>query len=262
MGDMSTPYSPKTPQDAQSKNAAADPAAPDHSPVREGTADSASLREITSRESKYRGYVVDVAVEKFLLTPTGPELTRDCVGMPGAVVIAALNDRDEILLVNQYRHPVRMNLWEVPGGLLDNAGEDPLRAARRELAEEADLVAERWDTLVDYYSSPGITDEAGRIYLARQLSEVPAGERHQRRGEESEMIYRWVPLHYALELVLGGKVHNALTNQAIMACYIASQQGFAGLRNASESWDFHPYLGGRRSAFLAAANPDNSADTA
>ena len=96
-------------------------------------------------------------------------------------------------MLNQYRHPVRMNLWEVPAGLLDIDGEDPLVAAQRELAEEADLQAGTWNALTDYFSSPGATSEAGRVYLARNLSELPAEERSERTEEEAEMTYRWVP---------------------------------------------------------------------
>ena len=70
----------------------------------------------------------------------------------------------------QYRHPVGMMLWELPAGLLDVDGEPPLEAARRELAEEADLRRRRWDVLIDWFNSPGGTTEALRLYLARDLS--------------------------------------------------------------------------------------------
>ena len=166
--------------------------------------------------------------------------------MPGAVAVAVLNDNNELLMLNQYRHPVRMNLWEVPAGLLDIDGEDPLGAAQRELAEEADLKASTWNALTDYFSSPGATSEAGRVYLARNLSELPAEERSERTDEESEMTYRWVPLADAVQLVLGGKIHNALAIQAVLATYAAAQNNFEGLRPAEGGWEFHPYMGQRR----------------
>ena len=167
----------------------------------------------------------------------------------GAVAVATLDEHDRILLLNQYRHPVRMNLWEVPAGLLDIEGEDPLAAAQRELAEEADLEAKTWHTLIDYYTTPGGADEAGRIYLARGLRRIPEGQRIPRGEEEAEITYRWVPLDAAVQLVLAGHIHNGLANQAIMAAYVASQVGFANLRSATDSWDFHPYLGGRRTRY-------------
>ena len=208
MGDMSTK-----------------PAASSLNPEYADIVDTPSLREVTSREHKYCGHVLDVTVEKYLLSPHGPELTRDVVGMPGAVAVATLDEHDRILLL------------------------DPLAAAQRELAEEADLEAKTWHTLIDYYTTPGGADEAGRIYLARGLRRIPEGQRIPRGEEEAEITYRWVPLDAAVQLVLAGHIHNGLANQAIMAAYVASQVGFANLRSATDSWDFHPYLGGRRTRY-------------
>ena len=194
--------------------------------------DAPSERTIRTRTVKYSGYVIETTVEEYELNKN-TVLTRDVVEMPGAVAVAVLNDNDELLMLNQYRHPVRMNLWEVPAGLLDIDGEDPLVAAQRELAEEADLQAETWNALTDYFSSPGATSEAGRVYLARNLSELPAEERSERTDEEAEMTYRWVPLTEAVQLVLGGKVHNALAIQAVLATYAAAQNNFEGLQSCS-----------------------------
>ena len=168
--------------------------------------------------------------------------------MPGSVAVAALNNWNEILLLRQYRHPVRMNLWEVPAGRLDITGEDPLYAAQRELAEETDLGAHRWRSLVDYYTTPGAASEAGRIYLAQDLYEIPEADRIVRRDEEAEITYRWVPLEQAVRLVLAGRLHNGLAIQAILAAYCAvgTRQEQLPLRDAADTWDFHPYLGGRR----------------
>lgn len=209
-------------------------------------ADTPSTRLINERKPQYSGHVIEVATEKFMLTPSGPELTRDCVNTFGSVAVAAINARNEILLLNQYRHPVRMNLWEVPAGLLDQSGEDPLTAAQRELAEEADLSADSWCTLLDYYTTPGVADEAGRIYLARNLRPMPEAHRTVRGEEEAEIIYRWVPLGQAAQLVLGGRIHNGIANQAILAACYAANESYKGLRAGTDGWDFHPYLGGRR----------------
>ena len=99
--------------------------------------DEPSERTIRIRTVKYSGYVIETVVEDYELNED-TVLTRDVVEMPGAVAVAVLNERNELLMLNQYRHPVRMNLWEVPAGLLDIDGEDPLHAAQRELAEETD----------------------------------------------------------------------------------------------------------------------------
>ena len=227
--------------------------------------DLESIRPITGRSLRYRGYVVQMMEETFMLNE-GEELRRDVASLPGAVAVAAVNEKNEILLLRQYRHPTRLLMWEIPAGLLDNDGlsaeeiaagadEAPFAVAVRELAEEADLRADTWHSLVDYFSSSGQCDEASRIYLARNLSEVPAHERHERTAEEAEAIFAWVPLEQAVALVLGGKIHNGMTAQAIMASYVASLNSFEGLRPAEDSWDFHPYRSGRRTRFSEGEYP-------
>ena len=121
-------------------------------------------------------------------------LVRDFIDHPGAVAVLVLNEANEVLMINQYRHPVRMKLWEIPAGLMDIEGEAPHLAAARELAEEADLVATDWSVLVDLFLSPGSSSEAIRIFLARNPVPVPEDERHERTDEESDMEIRWVPL--------------------------------------------------------------------
>ncbi len=110
--------------------------------------------EITASDEVYRGAVWTIRRETFDL-PEATGLVRDLMAHTGAVAVACLNEAGGILLVQQYRHPVRARLWEVPAGLLDIPGEDPLTAAKRELAEEADLTAARWEVLSDSALSPG-----------------------------------------------------------------------------------------------------------
>jgi ADP-ribose pyrophosphatase len=165
---------------------------------------------------------------------------REYVQHTGAVGILALDDDDRVLLVEQYRHPVGMTLWELPAGLLDVDGEAPLHAARRELAEEADLRAERWDVLVDWFNSPGGSTEALRLYLARGLSPVPDAELHQREGEELGMTTRWVPLEQARDAVLAGALHNPGAVVGILAASEARAQEWRTLRPADAPWPEHP----------------------
>jgi 8-oxo-dGTP pyrophosphatase MutT (NUDIX family) len=147
-----------------------------------------------------------------------------------------LDAEDRVLLLRQYRHPVRSYLWEPPAGLLDVEGEDPQVAAARELAEEADLVADEWHVLVDFYNSPGGSTEAFRCYLARGLHEVPESERHQREHEERDMARAWVDLSEARDLVLGGKLHNPTTVCGVLAAAAARDAGWAPLRPADAPW--------------------------
>jgi len=157
----------------------------------------------------------------------------------GAVAILALDEDGRVFLIEQYRHPVGMTLWELPAGLLDVEGEDPLDAAKRELAEEADLRAERWHVLADWFNSPGGMTEALRLYLARGLTPVPDAERHEREAEEKGMATRWVPLEEAREAVLGGALHNPAAVVGILAACEGRAQNWRTLRPADAPWPEH-----------------------
>lgn len=157
----------------------------------------------------------------------------------GAVAVLPVDDQDRVLLIRQYRHPVGMQLWEVPAGLLDVEGEPMLDTAARELREEADLDAETWHTLVDYYTSPGASDEGIRVYLAQDLSSVPEAELHTRDAEEAEIAPVWVPLAEAVTAVLTGRIHNPSAVVGILALH-AVRTGAGELRDARAPWTDQP----------------------
>ncbi|MDQ1620649.1 MAG: 8-oxo-dGDP phosphatase [Actinomycetota bacterium] len=193
-----------------------------------------SLRVLRS-EVVFDGKVWDVRRDDVELAD-GQVVTREVLVHTGAVGVIALDASDQVLLVRQYRHPVRHYLWEPPAGLLDVAGEDPLDAVKRELAEEADLVADDWHVLVDFFNSPGGSTEAFRCYLARGLHEVPEDERHERDGEERDMQTVWVPLDEARELVLTGRLHNPTAVTGILAACAARATDWDALRPADSPW--------------------------
>jgi ADP-ribose pyrophosphatase len=143
-----------------------------------------------------------------------------------------MHDGDAVVLPRQPRHPPGAALGGPTAGLLDVPGEDPLRAAQRELAEEADMVAESWWVLVDYLSTPGGSDETLRVYLARGLTPVPHGERHARQAEERDIVVRWFGLEEAVEAVLGGRLRNPSTVAGVLAAAANRARGWAGLRPA------------------------------
>lgn len=167
------------------------------------------------------------------------EVTRDYLVHPGAVSVVVLDDNDCVLLQQQYRHPVRQMLWEIPAGLLDVPGESPHLAAARELREEADLEATDWAVLADYYNSPGSSDEAVRVFLARQISEVPHSQRHTRVAEEATMTHRWVPLNDALNAVLTGRIQNPSAVIGVLAAHHGAHNGWSTLRPADTPWPGH-----------------------
>ena len=191
--------------------------------------------EVVSSEKVFDGKVWDVRRDEVSLAD-GQSVVREVLVHTGAVGVVALDEQDRLLLVRQYRHPVRHYLWEPPAGLLDVAGEDPLDAARRELAEEAHLRATDWHVLVDYFNSPGGSTEAFRCYLARDLEEVPEQDRHEGDGEERDMPVAWVPLDEARDLVLGGHLHNPTAVTGILAAWAARDSGWRTLRPADSPW--------------------------
>lgn len=183
----------------------------------------------------HQGYVMDLVAQEVDLG-AGGKVRREYIQHPGAVAVVALDAQEQVVLLRQYRHPVRSYLWEVPAGLLDVAGEDLRTAGERELAEEADLRAGQWHTLADFYTSPGGSDEAIRIFLARDLAPVPADERHQRQFEELDMPTTRVPLSEAVQAVMEGRIHNPSTVTGILAADLARQRDFTGLRPAGAPW--------------------------
>jgi 8-oxo-dGDP phosphatase len=164
--------------------------------------------------------------------PDGGVAAREVLEHPGAVAVVALDPHQRVLMIRQYRHPVSRLLWEIPAGLRDVAGE-PLRVtAQRELLEEAGCRATQWHVLADFFSSPGISTERVRIFLARDVAMVPEAERtYVRRDEEAQLILAWVPLDEAVDRLMGGELHNGVTAIGILSAYAARQQGFTGLRD-------------------------------
>jgi ADP-ribose pyrophosphatase len=131
-------------------------------------------------------------------------------------------------MIRQYRHPVARELWEIPAGLRDVDGEALVDTARRELLEETGYAAREWHALIDSYASPGISTERIRIFLARGLETALSD--YQREGEEKFLRTDWVPLADAVAAALAGQLHNGATIQGVLAAYVASADGFAGLR--------------------------------
>jgi ADP-ribose pyrophosphatase len=165
-------------------------------------------------------------------------VTREFVRHPGAVGVIAVDADDRVLLVQQYRHPVQAMLWEPPAGLLDVPGEPPLAAAQRELAEEAHYAADEWAVLVDAFTTPGMSDESIRIYLATSVRPLP-GQRPPQAAEEREMPVRWVPFDEALGAVLSGGLHNPMAVMGLLA-WAALRDGSPEPRPADAAWDFAP----------------------
>lgn len=170
-------------------------------------------RDILSTDLVFKGRIWDVVSETFRYNDE--ILVRDFVRHPGAVAVAALNDQRELLMIRQYRHPVRKLLWEIPAGLLDIAGESLEVAARRELIEETGYDATTLEPLITFHPSPGGNDESITIFLATELFKVDHG--FVATGEESDMLVEWVAFDEALASVLSSDIQNPSAVVAILA---------------------------------------------
>jgi 8-oxo-dGDP phosphatase len=181
----------------------------------------------------------DVRLKQWLITVRSDQVQmpdkelaeRMVVTHPGAVAVLALDEADRVLMIRQYRHPAGYLLWEIPAGLRDVAGEPLAETARRELLEETGYRAREWHTLVDTFTSPGFSNERIRIFLARGVEQVP-DTGYEREHEEKFLTTEWVPLAEAVRLALAGKLHNGQAITGVLAGYIASSEGFSGLRPA------------------------------
>lgn len=161
---------------------------------------------VTASRVAFDGAVWDVRADTF--DYNGASITREYVAHTGAAAVVALDEEERMLVIQQYRHPIRHRDWEIPAGLLDVEGEPPLETARRELAEEADLTAREWEPLVTIFTTPGGSDEQVHIFLARGLA--PATEAHAREHEEADIRLEWMPLSEVVAAVMAGRMRNGI----------------------------------------------------
>lgn len=169
--------------------------------------------DVLASEVAFEGVVWDVRDDR--VRYGDGEIRRQYIAHTGAVAILALDDEERVLLIQQYRHPIRHRDWELPAGLLDVAGEEPLAAARRELVEEADLVADHWEPLISSWTTPGGNDELIQVFLATGISTAPSA--HAREDEEADIRVEWVPLDAAVRAVLEGRMRNGILSIGVLA---------------------------------------------
>jgi ADP-ribose pyrophosphatase len=198
---------------------------------------------VTGSTVRYEGAIVALRVDEVVM-PGGNTARREVVEHRGAVAVVALDEQDRVALIEQYRHPLGRRLWELPAGLLDSAGEEPVEAAARELAEEVDLAAGRWEVLLDLALSPGFTDEALRVYLARGLRPLPSAPRVD---EEADLRWSWVPLDTAVAMSLAGEIVNATAVAGVLAA-ARVVDGSVPTRPVTAPWPDRPTAFDRRMA--------------
>lgn len=167
-------------------------------------------------EDVYDGRVISLRRDTVAM-PGGGDSVREVVSHPGAVAVVAVDDDGRVVLLRQYRHPVGRYLWELPAGLRDADGEPPLETAKRELAEEVQLAAERWSLLTTTYSTPGFCDELVLVYLAEGLRDVARPDGFTVEHEELDMTIERVPLADAVQRVFDGDIRNSAAVIGLLA---------------------------------------------
>lgn len=177
--------------------------------------------QVVARHPRFAGVIWDIVSEEVDIN--GQVVVRDVLRHPGAVAIAAVDAAGRLLLIRQYRHPVASYLWEIPAGLLDVAGEEPLAAAKRELAEEAGVTATEWQPLLQLALSPGGMDERIQIFKASGLTVAPHARPHTGEAEELDLPQKWVPISEAVAACLAGEISNATAVGAILALAVAER---------------------------------------
>jgi ADP-ribose pyrophosphatase len=176
---------------------------------------------VASTVRPYEGFIG--VREDAVAGPDGTSFNRVVVESPGAVGVLVVDDAEasdpRVLLLRQYRHAAGSRLLEIPAGLLDVAGEPPLEAAVRELAEEVSLQADSWTLLMRTWASPGHSDEYWHVYLATGVSPIADADTFVREHEEADMTAVWVPLSAALDAVLDGRLCDSMAASALLALH-------------------------------------------
>lgn len=185
--------------------------------------DEQAAFEVVSSEVAFQGRIWDV--KRDVVDYNGQQLTRDYVAHPGAVAVVAINERSEVLLIKQYRHPVGEYLWEIPAGLLDVQGESKLDAAQRELMEETGWVATQWEELTSFYTSPGGNSEQIDIFLAQDLTF--RGHALELEGEEADLEVAWVPIADAITSILKSEMKSPSAVVGLLALAIWMRAGLS-----------------------------------
>lgn len=144
-------------------------------------------------------------VDEVARDSSGFEIHRSIVRHPGSAVMMAVDDRDRVLLVKQFRLPAERELWELPAGRID-PGETPLQAAKRELREETGYSAKTWTKLVSFWASPGYVDEKMNLFLATNLTR---GEQEPMEDERIEI--RWFGRKELHEMITAGQILDGKT---------------------------------------------------
>lgn len=167
------------------------------------------FEETRASETKFEGKIIKVLLDEVELE-NGNTAYREVVCHNGGVCVAALNEKNELLFVRQFRYPYKEVLLELPAGKLEK-GEDPFEAVQRELMEETGTRGEQYISLGNLYPSPGYCGEIIRMWACRVAEK---GEQHLDDDEFLEV--ERIPLENAVEMVLQNEIPDSKTQVGIL----------------------------------------------
>jgi ADP-ribose pyrophosphatase len=171
-----------------------------------------SLPKTIKSERLYHGRIFDLIIEDIEETP-GSIRTCEIVSHPGGAVVVPLLDNGDVILVRQYRYPLKKFIVELPAGKLE-PNEDPLSAAQRELQEETGYTADKYEKLTTMFSTPGFCSEVLHIYLATGLKKSEYGQNLD-EGEQS-LTVEYHPLSAVVEMIVHGEIGDSKTVAGIL----------------------------------------------
>ena len=161
------------------------------------------------RRNIYQGRIINLDLEDVTL-PNGIELEMEIVSHPGGAAVVALNSSGQVCLLRQYRYVAGGYIWELPAGKIDD-GEPPLETARRELADEAGVLAASWEPLGNIISSPGVFTEVVHLWLARQLQSVEPNT-----DADEVLEVHWIDRAVALSWAQTGEIRDGKSVAGLM----------------------------------------------
>lgn len=171
-----------------------------------------------SRHNVFSGRIIKVYNDQVEMAD-GTLTTREVVSHREAVAVIAVNEKGELLLVTQYRYPIKRDMLELPAGLID-PGESPLEAAKRELREETGYEAAHWELLTSTYSSPGSHDEKIHIFMASDLRLVS----EQDLDADEELTCSILPFDQVLIKVKSGVIKDGKTIIGVLLYWVRQQE--------------------------------------
>ncbi|WEV40593.1 NUDIX hydrolase [Lactobacillus sp. ESL0684] len=166
--------------------------------------------EISAKQI-FKGRIVDLSVRTVNL-PNGVTTTREVVEHQPAAAVLAVNDQQKMLLVEQWREPIKQLTLEIPAGLVDATDASPLDAMKRELNEEGGYRADYWEKITEFYSSPGFSSEQLHLFYCDTLTKLA----EKRPLDDDEFLTsHWYDLAQLKQLFAQGKIVDLKTLYAM-----------------------------------------------